>query len=300
MKFNKIVCVDQTRLNAGAIRELQKFSKEKVEVYSNYPKTDSEIIVRIGNAEAVIVSWHTHVGKEIIDQCPDIKYIGMACSLYDEESANVAVKYARDKNITVTGIRDYGDPGVAEFIVSELIQLLHGYKGDQWKEMPLELTNSKIGIIGLGVTGKLLANCLLPFGANLYYFSRTRKHDYEKIGVNFLELNELLSVCDIVSLHLPKKATLLSEKEFNEFGNGKVLINTSLGMPFEEAAFSEWIKKDRNFAIFDGDGRNQLSEKTLKLGGVISTGKSAGWSAQTLQRLSSKVVAKLEDYCKNS
>ncbi len=51
----------------------------------------------------------------------------MCCSLYDDESSNVAVKFARGQGIVVKGIRDYGDPGVVEFIVSELVRLLHGF-----------------------------------------------------------------------------------------------------------------------------------------------------------------------------
>lgn len=299
-KFNKIVCVDNTKLNDDAIKELQIYSEQKVEVYSDYPESKEEIIERIGDAQAVIVSWHTRIGEEILDQCPKIKYIGMACSLYDDQSANVAVKYAREKNIKVTGIRDYGDPGVAEFIISELIQLLNGYKEKQWKEIPLELTDAKIGVIGLGVTGKLLADCLMPFGVRLFYYSRTRKNDYEQKGVEFLPLNKLLGTCDIISLHLPKNITILKKEEFQHLGNGKIIINTSLGRPFNEKALTDWLGNEDNFAIFDGDGRNGLSNETLKLPGVISTSKSAGWSAQTLRRLSAKVVANLEKYCKNS
>ena len=300
MKFNKIVCVDETKLNENAITELQKYSEKEVEVYSDYPEDKEEIINRIGNAEAVIVSWHTELDKEIIDSCPKLKYIGMACSLYDDESANVAVKFAQEKGICVKGIRDYGDPGVAEFIVSELIQLLNGYKGKQWKDMPRELTDLKIGIVGLGVTGKLLASCLLPFGADLHYHSNTRKPEWEEKGVKYLELDEILAKCEVISLHLPKNAQILGKKEFETLGNGKILINTSLGLPFDEEFFETWIKEDGNFAIFDADGKKELSEATLKSNNIIASDSSAGWSSQTLQRLSEKVLENLKDYIQDA
>ncbi|MGA8854704.1 MAG: dihydrofolate reductase, partial [Christiangramia sp.] len=81
MKFNKIVCVDHTKLNDEAIDQLQQYSDTDVEVYHDYPESGSEVVRRIGNAEAVIVSWHTELHKDIIDACPQLKYIGMACSL---------------------------------------------------------------------------------------------------------------------------------------------------------------------------------------------------------------------------
>jgi len=300
MKFNKIVCVDHTKLNDKAISELQKLSEEEVEVYTDYPDSEDEVIQRIGNSEAVIVSWHTELDENIIEACSNLKYIGMACSLYDDESANVAVKFARERGITVKGIKDYGDPGVAEFIISELIQLLNGYKGRQWKEMPRELTDLKIGIIGLGVTGKLLAKCLLPFGADLYYYSKTRKPEWEDKGVKYLELNELLKTSEAISFHLPKNAQPVGEEEFNNFGNGKILINTSLGLPFEEKAFANWIKNDANFAIFDGDGKKELSLESLNSENVIALEKSAGWSSQTLERLSEKVLQNIKAYSDKS
>ena len=296
MKFNKIVCVDHAKLDDSAISELQEHSEAEVVVYSDYPETRDEVIRRIGEAEALIVSWHTQIDKEVIEACPKLKYIGMACSLYDDESANVAVKFARDQGITVKGIKDYGDPGVAEFIVSELIQFLNGYKGMQWKDMPKELTGLKIGIIGLGVTGKLLAKCLLPFGADLYYYSRTRKPEWEEQQVNYLKMSDLLGTCEVISLHLPKNTTVLESKDFEELGSGKILISTSLGVPFNEKDFDNWIQEGNNFAIFDGDAKSGLSSEIINRKGVVALDSSAGWSSQTKTRLSEKVLQNIKDY----
>ncbi|MGW1455732.1 NAD(P)-dependent oxidoreductase [Salegentibacter agarivorans] len=298
VKFNKIVCVDHTKMQGWAIDELQEFSEAKVEVYKDSPETEKELINRIGDAEAVIVSWKTQIPEDVIKECSNLKYIGMACSLYDDESANVAVDFARKQEITVKGIFDYGDPGVIEFIISELIRLLHGFGKHQWREMPVELTDKKIGTIGLGTTGQLLAKALLPLGADLYYFSRSRKKDWEEKGVKYLELEKLLETSEIISLHLPKNTRLLGKEEFKTFGAGKILINTSLGLPFKEGAFANWIKSEGNFGIFDGDGGASLSKDTKALDRVISYTKSAGWSAETQKRLSEKVLENLKSYFK--
>lgn len=295
-KFNKIVCVDNTKLEDWAIEELQHYSDAKVEVYKESPDSEKELIERIGDAQAVIVSWKTQIPESVIKACDNLKYIGMACSLYDDESANVAVDFAREQGITVKGIFDYGDPGVIEFILSELIRLLHGFGENQWQKMPVELTDKKIGIIGLGTTGQMLAEALLPLGADLYYFSRSRKKDWEEKGIKYLKLDELLESVEIISLHLPKNTKLLGEEEFTTLDSGKIVINTSLGLPFEEKAFVNWIKSEGNFAIFDGDGGASLSEETKELKGVISHKKSAGWSAETQMRLSEKVLKNMKEF----
>ena len=296
VKFNKIVCVDHTKLEDWAIEELQQYSEAEVEVFKDSPDSEKELLDRIGEAEAIIVSWKTQIPKNVIEKCSHLQYIGMACSLYDDESANVAVDFARDRDITVKGIFDYGDPGVIEFIISELIQLLHGFGENQWRKMPVELTDRKIGIIGLGTTGQLLAEALLPLGADVYYFSRSRKKEFEAKGLQYLSLEELLKTSEIISLHLPKNTKLLDKQGFEIFGSGKILINTSLGLPFEEKAFVNWITAEGNFAIFDGDGGASLSEDTKGLKRVISHKKSAGWSAETQRRLSEKVLENLKAY----
>ncbi|MDR9458134.1 MAG: NAD(P)-dependent oxidoreductase [Salegentibacter sp.] len=299
MKFNKIVCVDNTKLTDHAIEELRKYSEDGVDNYKDYPASEAEILERIGNAEAVLVSWKTQLTESIIGQCPNLKYIGMACSLYDDESANVAVNFAREHGISVKGIFDYGDPGVVEFIISELIRLLHGFGDRQWREIPVELTNRRIGIIGLGTTGQMLAECLLPFGADLYYFSRTRKKEWEERGVKYLSLDNLLERTEIISFHLPKNTRLLGKREFEIFGQGKILISTSLGLPFEEKAFQKWLKNEGNFGIFDGDARAWLSEKSQEEKNLIASEKSAGWSEETRQRLSEKVLENIKEFIDN-
>lgn len=297
MKFEKIVCVDYTKLEPWALKELQELSEEKIGVYNDVPESNEVLLQRIGDADAVLVSWKTEIPEAVIRQSPNLKYIGMACSLYDDESANVAVNFARSKGITVTGIKDYGDPGVAEFIVSEVVRLFHGLGKHQWQEMPVELTNKKIGIIGFGVTGQLLAKYFKPFGPKLFYYSRTRKKDLEN-GISYLPLQELLQTVDVISFHLPRNTVLLSSTEFDIFGTGKILINTSLGLPFEESAFQAWIKINGNFAIFDGDGKKELSAGTEGLSRVITADKSAGWAAETQRRLSEKVLQNVKDFLK--
>ena len=294
--FDKIVCVDRTKLNDWAVGKLQEFSRQKIFNYSDYPEEKQEVVNRIKDADVVFVSWKTKLTAEIIDQCPKLKYIGMCCSLYDDDSANVAVNHAKKKDIIVTGIRDYGDEGVVEFIMSQLVLLLHGIGGKQWRDSPVELAGKKVGIIGLGTTGQMLTTALLALNVEVFYFSRSRKKEWEQQGATYLPLQQLLREVAIITIHLPKNVRLLDHAAFRQFGEGKILVNTSLGMPFEEAAFKEWINRSSNFAIFDGDGKKEVPEEIQQYSNVITSEKSAGWSAETKERLSKKVLANFCSY----
>ena len=141
MKFNHLVLLDNTGLRDWAIEELSSLAK-KVTVYHDYPASESAVMERVGDADGVLVSLHTKLNSNIIQHFANVKYIGMCCSLYSESSSNVSISAAREKNIMVKGIKDYGDEGVIEFILSELIRLAKGLGAKQWKEEPAPVANA--------------------------------------------------------------------------------------------------------------------------------------------------------------
>lgn len=124
--FEKLVAIEPVSLIPSAEEELHRYAKEVV-LYRDVPGSDDEMVRRIGDADAVLLSYTSRMGKEVIAQCPNIRYIGMCCSLYSEESANVDIAYARTRGIQVLGILDYGDRGVVEYVLHELTGLLHGF-----------------------------------------------------------------------------------------------------------------------------------------------------------------------------
>jgi len=305
LTFKKLVAVDHTGLESDAKERLKVYAQEVV-FYEDFPSDPLEIVNRINGkssnntpADAVLVSWNTQINRSIIEQCPSIRYIGMCCSLFDEKSANVDIQAARENGIQVLGIYDYGDEGVVEFIISELIQLFHGFGKQMWQEEPVELTGHKLGLIGLGTTGKMLADMALAFGMQVFYYSRSRKPDYEKKGVEYLVLPELLSTVDAVSTHLPKHTVVLGKDEFEKMGTGRVLINTSLEPTFDIEPFINWIKAENNYAIFDKVAMGSQFERLKDIDGVIYSNKVSGWTKQAKQRLSEKVIKNIEDFLSN-
>lgn len=131
---------------------------DEVVFYDTQPESAEEIVSRIGDADAIFVSYTHAIGGDILSECPNLKYIGMCCSLYSEASSNVDIAYAREHGIVVTGIRDYGDEGVAEYVLMNSIRRLHGADGYQ----PLlgdisEVSGAKVGLLGLGASAQAVA-----------------------------------------------------------------------------------------------------------------------------------------------
>lgn len=297
--FKQIVIIDKTGLQDWALERFKKYSENPIKVYDDIPASEEEAAKRIEASDCVFVSWSTQLTTKVLSTASELKYVGMCCSLYDKKSANVDIDYADNNGITVKGVRDYGDEGLVEYIISELIRLIKGIGKQQWKEDAVELTGRKVGIIGMGATGKMLADRLQAFGAKVYYYNRSRKPQAEKDGISYLPLKELLESSEIVSLHLPKNTNILGEKEFKQFGNGKILINTSLGLTFDKSAFDKWISDQTNYAIFDGDGIGKYKEEFDNLENIISSEVVSGWTIEAQERLSEKVLDNVIEFMKN-
>ena len=188
--FEKLVIIEPINMLEIHLNKLNDVAK-KVIYYKDIPNNDDEIIKRIDDADAVLLSYTSSINSYVLENCKNIKYIGMCCSLYSPESANVDIKKANELNIIVKGIKDYGDEGVAEYIIHELVEFLQGYKEYKWDNIGHEITGLKCGVIGLGTSGTLIAKTLKFFKAEVSYFSRTRKPPIEKeIGIDYKDLNE--------------------------------------------------------------------------------------------------------------
>lgn len=189
--LKKLVAVERLNLTPNANEEFAKRAEEYV-FYDDIPSSEEEVIQRAKDADGILVNITTQITANIIEHCPNLRYIGMCCSLYDENSASVDIRCAREHSITVLGVRDYGDIGVGEYVISQLTDLLHGFHGKRWGDRPLELTGIPVGIIGMGATGQVVARSLRFFGADVTYYSRSHKPEIEAEGIAYLPLDELL------------------------------------------------------------------------------------------------------------
>jgi len=298
MKFKKIVSIDPCGLVGEYKDKIYALSAAEPVIYDSIPQSDEEIINRIGDADCVLVSWNTKVNAAAIKACPTIRFIGMCCSLYDEESANVDIAEARKQGIIVKGVRDYGDNGTVEFIFAELISLMKGLGKHQWLDEPTELTGKTIGVIGMGVLGQMVARTAVHFGMDVLYYSRSRKPEIETEGIiRYATLPELLSSAHIITTHVPRNSIVLNTADFSLMQKHAIFINTSLGQPFEKEAFLQWIgRKEGNYGIFDSAGYSNLKETFLSYPNIILFDKSSGFTREAKHRLTEKVWGNMMEF----
>ncbi len=300
MIFRKTVAIDPVALTETARKEILRYTQE-FEIADDVPADDEEIVRRIGDADAALLSAASRIDAQVMERCPNLRYIGMCCSLYSEESANVDIPYARSHGITVKGIRDYGDRGVAEYVVWELVRLYHGYGCEPFRGAPSELLGLKVGFVGFGTSGRMTAEALAHFGVDITYYARSQKPDAEEHGMHYLPLHDLLAHNEVIITCLNKNVILLHEKEFGILGDGKVMINTSIGPAADMDALKAWIHNPKNRFCCDTVGAiGGIADDVIRLPNVSCRNASAGMTLQAYDLLSNKVLGNMEEYLRQS
>lgn len=296
--FEKLVAIEPVGLVSEDEKELYLCAREIV-LFGNVPEDDSEIVRRISDADAVLLSYTSRLTRETMEQCPNLRYVGICCALYSEESANVDIAYARSRGIDVRGIRDYGNRGVAEYVLWQLIEILRGFGGCAcWDGMPRELTRLRAGLIGLGASGGMIADALHAMGADVRYFSRTRKPQAEGRGLRYQPLEALLEECEAVFTCLNKNVILLHREQFERLGSHKILFNTSIGPAADLDALARWLNDPTN--LFCCDTIDALGDPVLlNRKNVLCINTSAWRTQEAFSLLTQKVIANIKSHLRS-
>jgi C-terminal binding protein len=175
---------------------------------------------------------------------------------------NVDLEGAKERNIFVCNIPDYGSEEVADHVMSLLLSLVRGLpeyinrvQQRDWSrenDLPFRLRGKTWAIIGLGRTGTATAVRARAFGVNIIFYDPYVYDGYDKaLGLDRVEsLEEVARRADIVSLHTP--LTDETEKMINGDFFGKVskpifLLNAARGalidIPALESAMREGVVK---------------------------------------------------------
>lgn len=239
----------------------------------------------------MLVSYNTVISRNIIEKCPNIKHISLCCSYYGKQFAKVDITVLEEKGITYSHLAEHGDNGVVEGTIAQTINILQGFNGIQFKKETLDLTNLNVGILGLGNLGTKVAKAYKFFGSNVYYYSRTRKERIEKeLNITYLELDDLLGKVDVISINLNRDVCLIGGDKLDKFGNGKIVINLSIGKCYEYETLKKWLQNKNNYYICDITTINEDIKNLLDYENVVYINHCIGDTKQCYLRASQQIV----------
>ena len=237
----KIVVLDGYTLNPGDLSWEGFESLGEVQVYNRTPA--EKTVERIGDAP-VILTNKTAITKEILDQCPAIRYIGVLATGYNV----VDVKAAAQKGIVVTNIPSYGTDAVAQYAFALLLELCHHVGLDDesvkagewencqdfcyWKTPLMELAGKTLGLIGFGRIGQKTGAIARAMGMKVLAYDRFQRPELENENCRYVSLEQLLAASDVISLHcplLPETKGVINRDTISRMKDGVLIINTSRG-----------------------------------------------------------------------
>lgn len=288
--FNKIVIVEPVLITDEGKERLKEYCDELI-IFDSDVNDENETIKRIGNADCVLVSYNTVITRNTIEKCPSIRHISLCCSYYGKKFAKVDITALEEKGITYSHLSEHGDNGVVEGTIAQTINILQGFNGRQLKKETLDLTDLNIGILGLGNLGTKIAKAYKFFGSNVYYYSRTRKENIEKeLDITYLELEELLKKVDVISMNLNRDVCLIGGDKLEMFGNGKIIINSSIGKCYEKNSLKKWLQHKENFYVCDISTINDDIKDLLDYPNVVYINHCIGDTNQCYLRATEQII----------
>ena len=187
---------------------------------------------------------------------PNLKYIGILATAYGTVDLAAAAK----RNIPVCNLGGYSTESVAEFVITAILHEIrdveeglkraqfgnYGFEGIRARE----LKNSNFGVIGLGKIGNRVAELAAGFGANVSYWSRTRKQS----PFQYQELKDLLSNCTYISVNIAEAEEtigLLNANNLPLIKSDSILISTVPPPVISTDALVARLSKNDITFIFD-------------------------------------------------
>jgi len=307
----KLVILDRATLGFDVdVSIFEKFG----EVISYDVTKANETLERVKDADIVITN-KVVINKEHMDNSK-MKLVCITAT----GTNNVDLVYAKEKNIEVKNVAGYSTSSVVQVAFSMIFHFvtkLDYYKKyvdeGNWQkseifthiDMPIfELANKRVGIIGLGEIGRDFARKAKAFDCEVVYYSTSGKNsndEYKRV-----ELDELLSSCDIISIHAPLNEStkdLLNYENMKNMKNGAILLNLGRGGIINEPDLAKIIDEKEIFCGIDVVSVEPIKESNqllnVKNKNRLLLTPHIGWaSVEARTRLINLVAKNIEEFIK--
>lgn len=215
----------------------------------------------IGDAEIVLCN-KVMITREVIDSCPNIKYIGLFATGYN----NIDIEYAKEKNITVCNAGSYSTNAVAQQTFAYILDYCNrirdydiAVKNGEWEKFPsfsyfpiptAELAGKTLSIVGYGSIGKKVAEIASAFNMNIIISTRTKPVDCP------YEVTDIMTAAkkaDILTFHCPltdKTKGIVNAELFSVMKPTAILINTSRGAVVNENDLADALSNGKIAAAY--------------------------------------------------
>ena len=236
---------------------------------------------------------------------------------------NIDIKVAKQRNIIVTNTPDVLTDATAEIAILILLGAARrATEGRKWVDkknwtwsanflMGKQLTDSRLGILGMGRIGQALAERAKSFGMKIHYHNRKKlPPNLEKGAIYHESLKSLILVSDFFSINCPtteETKKIINEETLSYFLNGAVIINSARGDMIDDEAMINVLKSGKVFALgLDVyNGEPDIHPQYLKLDNVFILPHLGSATEKTRFAMADLAISNIEEYfktgkCKNT
>ena len=202
------------------------------------------------------------IDEETINKLPDnVKII----SNFAVGFGNIDIKAAKKRGITVTNTPDVLTDATAEIamllILGAARRVTEGMeyaKKSNWKFstdflIGKQLTGTRLGILGMGRIGKVVAKLARAFGMIIHYHNRSKLNSELEMGAIYHDsIKSLFSISDILSINCPatkETENIINAKTLEYFPNGAIITNSARGDMIDDEAMINALNKKKIYAL---------------------------------------------------
>ncbi|MEN9371966.1 MAG: hypothetical protein RLZZ64_1041 [Bacteroidota bacterium] len=276
--------------------------------------TYDELINQIHLYQGMVVTTRIKVDQQLIDAAVQLKWIGRLGSGMEI----IDVDYATQKNIICMSSPEGNKDAVAEQCLGVLLSMMHNVfraglqvRKGQWlreSNRGVELGGKTVGIIGYGNTGSAFAALLVPFGVKVLAHDKYKK-GFATQQVQEASLDEVLSIADVVSFHLPltqETHHYANDDFFATLQKPIYLINASRGQVVDTNALLQALEngkvisagldviEDENIEAYSPAQMDELLQLANRED-VWVTPHIAGYSKEALEKMAKVLIFKLDE-----
>jgi glyoxylate reductase len=282
--------------------------------------SQSELIELSRDCDGILCSIVDKFDAETINKLSDKVRI---ISNFAVGFGNIDIKAAMNKNIIVTNTPDVLTDATAEIAILILLGAARrATEGRKWVDkknwtwsadflMGKQLTDSRLGILGMGRIGQALAERTKSFGMKIHYHNRKKlPPNLEKGAIYHESLKSLILVSDFFSINCPtteETKKIINKETLSYFLNGAVIINSARGDMIDDEAMINALKSGKVFALgLDVyNGEPDIHPQYLKLDNVFILPHLGSATEKTRFAMADLAISNIEEYfktgkCKNT
>lgn len=302
-------------------QDLLRRLEARVEIVKSSAVTREQLLdeLILNKIEILFCGLGIKIDQSLLGQVASIKFVVSPATGVN----HLDIDYLNLRKIKLIHLRDFKDEisnvfttaeltwGLLLTVVRRIIPAHNSVVSGRYDRGPflgIDLAGQILGVIGYGRLGRRVAEYGQAFGMQVVVYDTDNSHlSNLKHGVTSGSLDHLLSVSDVVSIHVPlSKQTerLVTDMQISKMKNGSILINTSRGEVLDESAVVNALKTGKLYGVgvdvLDGENEDDFNSKTSPLVGAVAQNLNVvisphigGWTKQAVSTTRSLVIEEL-------